>query len=547
MESAVNRDLKIKPGLVMISDRLVYKMGNKAIFVFVLAALFLVCDSKVGFAEKPLKLSGRYVGYNVILIILDALRPDHLSCYGHAKETSPNIDALAKEGLLFTNAFSQASYTLPSVTSIFTSVYPYSHRVMHILKDKMPDKLQTMAQIFRMYGYNTAWFGVKDDPHSGRAEGLLKGFNEKFQLMTTKGAEILKDNEVVFDWIKKNSQEHFFITIHSYSVHEQFFPKIRFFNKYYQTIPKDFLDLLDGQEKKEWDYLLNMFKENPEKVNSVLGQDLVTRYLMQPYQRGKFNELARLLKTDEQKIFLEGIFSKVDIPFLKSFQDKNLSYVLTLLDSAIYAVDNNMIGELVCHLKENDLFDKTIIIITADHGNIYNEHKKFGHGPWLYDEAMRVPLILRLPNFKKPAVISEFAQSIDILPTTLDLLGIGIPHQAQGISLAELIGGRKNALRNEYVYCQGVPEGTIAIRSKDWKLFLKPGESESLDERLFNLKKDPHELQNVINDEPKITMQLRSRLHAWMKNLVVYQQSEPEFISGINEETRERIKKTGYW
>ncbi len=535
----------------MISDRLVYNMRNKGILVFILAVLSLVSNSRVGFAEKPFNLSGRYEGYNVVLIILDGLRPDHLSCYGYVKGTSPNIDALAKGGLLFTNVFSQASYTLPSVTSIFTSVYPYSHRVMHIFKDKMPDKLQTMAQTFKMYGYNTAWFGAQDDPHSGRAEGLLKGFNEKFQLMTTKGAEILKDNEVVFDWIKKHGQEQFFITIHSYSVHEQFFPKIRFFNKFSQTIPKDFLDLLDGQEKKEWDYLLNMFKENSEKINSVLGPDLIKRYLMQPYQQGKFDELVVLFKTNEQKIFLEQIFSNVDIPFLKQFQDKNLSYLLTLLDSAIYAVDNNTIGELIRHLKENNLFDKTIIIVTADHGNIYMEHKKFGHGPWLYDEVMRVPLILHLPNLKKPSVIKELVQSIDIFPTILELLSLPIPHQAQGISLVGLMEEKKSALRNEYIYCQGIPEGTLAIRSKKWKFIEKPIEGktgeDSFDFDLYNLKKDPYELHNIINDKPRTAMQLKSRLRAWMKNRVVYQQGESEFIPGINEKTKERIKKTGYW
>jgi len=96
-------------------------------------------------AVEPLKLSGEYKGSNVILIILDALRPDHLSCYGYSGKTSPNIDALADRGVIFTNAFSAASYTMPAVASIFTSLYPYSHNICLAFKDELPDNILTLA------------------------------------------------------------------------------------------------------------------------------------------------------------------------------------------------------------------------------------------------------------------------------------------------------------------------------------------------------------------------------------------------------------------
>jgi arylsulfatase A-like enzyme len=388
---------------------------------------------------------------------------------------------------------------------------------------------------------------VQDDPHSGRARGQLKGFNENFQLLTTKGESMLKDNKIVFDWIKKLDRGRFFITIHSYSLHEQFFPWIRFFNEFYQAVPKDFLDSLDSQEKREWDYLLNMLQKNPGKINSVLGDELVKKYLLQPYRKGAVNELAALLKTDEQKMLLEAINRNVAIPFFKSLQGESLAHILTLLDSAIYAVDNNLIGPLTSRLKENNLLDQTILIITADHGNMYNEHKKFGHGPWLYDEVMRVPLIFYLPGLKRSVVIQELAQGVDILPTVLELLSIPIPHQAQGISLVGLMEGRKNALRNEYVFCQGIPEGTLAIRSKDWKLFRKAQGSGSPEVRLFNLKEDAGETRDVYAKNPRLAQQLESRLAAWQKSLVVYQGGKDDFAPGISGETRERIKKTGYW
>ena len=128
--------------------------------------------------QSPEQLSGANKGYNVILIILDALRPDHLGCYGYNLKDSPNIDSLARKGVIFKNAFSQASLTLPSVVSIFTSLQPVSHKTQLIFKDAVPDRVGTWAQIMSAYGYRTAWFGHLDDPHSGSGPGVLKGFSE---------------------------------------------------------------------------------------------------------------------------------------------------------------------------------------------------------------------------------------------------------------------------------------------------------------------------------------------------------------------------------
>lgn len=160
--------------------------------------LFLGNNPEVSFSKEIPGLSGKYKGYNVILIILDALRPDHLSAFGYYKRTSPNIDRLTQNGVVFVNTFSQASITLPSVASIFTSVYPYSHRLVYILKDKMPDKISTIAQVLNIYRYDTVWFGKLDDLHSGSAQGLLKGFNEKYDLTPSKNKE---NNEGILRWI----------------------------------------------------------------------------------------------------------------------------------------------------------------------------------------------------------------------------------------------------------------------------------------------------------------------------------------------------------
>ncbi len=517
--------------------------------------LFLANMPQVGFSEEVSGLSGKYKGYNVILIILDALRPDHLSCYGYAKHTSPNIDALAQEGILFSKAFSQASITLPSVASIFTSTYPYSHRMVYILKDKIPDTIDTMAEVLNIYGYAAVWFGVLDDPHSGSAKGLLKGFNEKYDLVPFKKPE---DNERIFRWIRNCRKDPFFMTIHSYALHEQFFPFERFDNEFSRNMPKDFLDLMNTFDKRCWDNIQEMLKNESKKTGTVLGGDWVNKNLRHGYSPGAFSNLLSLAGTSGQKIMLERIRNKLAIALFESLDKKQRSCFLSLLDSAVYQIDKDMVARLVNELKEVNLYDKTIIIITADHGNLYGEHGKFGHGYYLYDEVMRVPLILHLPDVKRGRIVKELVQSIDIFPTVLDLLAIPIPRQSQGINLVGLIEGKKTALHNEYVFCEprGDPLGPFAIRSKKWKLMQRPLDDEILidndvldgfDFQLFDLQKDPHELHNIIKEKPKAAATLKKRLSLWKDGLVIYQQGESDFLPGLQEETRERIKKTGYW
>lgn len=519
---------------------------NKVMFI----ALCLFC-CKVSLAAEPQAgLSGKYKGCNVVLIILDALRPDHLSCYGYNKETSPNIDKLAKEGVVFTNAFAQASCTLPSVTSIFTSVYPYSHGVKDVLKDKMPKKLETLAQVLSAYGYRTFWSGMLGDFHSGSAEGQLKGFSDKSDLPMEEGFEKTGQFKSIFDWLRSHQKEPFFLTVHSYMAHEHFFPFVRYDNKFLQDIPKEFLDLIDSIEKKRWFKLQEMLKDDSGAINEELGKDWIKNnraYLMRPYSQGVFNKLGDLAETWKQKVAISNVGSDVSYHLLESFSEKQLENFLALLDSAIYKFDKEIMGRLINQLKDENLLDKTLIIISADHGNEYKDHGSFFHGVWLYDEVMKVPLIMYIPGLKKETVINELVQGIDIVPTTLDLLGIDVPHQAQGISLVGLIEGRKKARKNKYVYSMAVPEGSIAIRSKEWKLFLKRQESGKIEERLFDLRKDPREFDNICKENPKVEKQLKNRLESWKKNLVVYKDEESEFAPGVSEETKERIKKTGYW
>ena len=114
--------------------------------------------------ESPRQLPKPFENYNIVLVFIDTLRADHLSCYGYFRKTSPNIDQLAKGSFVFEQNFTPVTYTLPSFMSIITSLYPNSHAVLDVYKDKLSSRVKTLAQILQTYGYRTAWFAYLHDP-----------------------------------------------------------------------------------------------------------------------------------------------------------------------------------------------------------------------------------------------------------------------------------------------------------------------------------------------------------------------------------------------
>jgi choline-sulfatase len=473
-------------------------------------------------AAEPTRLSGKYKDCNVILIILDALRPDHLSCYGYAEKTSPNIDALADRGVVFTKAFSTAAYTLPGVASIFTSLYPDSHNMTEIFKDDLADNIYTLAQILNVGGYKTAWFGEINDPHSGAAKGLLNGFMVKKDISGPFSAHKYEDFKTVCAWIEKNSQQPFFLTAHAYITHEQRFPFLRFFNRFSQNLSTRFKDELDELNRQQW-------WESPG-ANNYMSIDF----------KARLERVSRL-----NYCWDEGYKA-----FLGHLDKERLREFMALMDSSIYQADQKLIGGVVDELKKNGIYDKTIIVITADHGDEYNEHGAFGHSSKLYDESIHVPLIYYLPGVKKGRRIDALTQSIDILPTLLELLSIPVPAQAQGISLVGVIAGSKNTAVNEFVFSRGT-NGIISIRTKRWKYIQRnnysPQGEDRISEELFDLNADPAEQRNLVSFRHAIAQKLKDRLAEWKKTRVIYNTKKSEFPAEITDQIKERIRKTGYW
>jgi arylsulfatase A-like enzyme len=401
--------------------------------------------------------------YNIVFISIDTLAADHLGIYGHSKDTSPFIDRLAKESILFESAFSNACYTLPSHLSMFTGVYPAKHKVID------PDgttvlrpSIRTLPELLKAEGYTTLWFAPTEEPHLYLKWGFGRGIDETL-------APGLYEHKIphLFTWLTNNREHKFFAFLHTYIVHDPYTP------------PQPFYDRYAGDYK-----------------GKIVGE------------RSKFLELVYEFKPDHKFEFIDGrapfrqlFWSRVD------FNDpKDIEHLRALYEAEIRYVDT-LVEKVVHKLKELQISDKTVIILTSDHGEAFGQHGRFLHNS-LHHENLHVPLILKIPHMP-PAKVKQQVQSIDIVPTILDYLGLPVPHYMEGRSLLPLAVG-ETGTHHEYTFAEHW--GTFSIRSHEWKLIVEPNRLREL----YNIAADPYESNNVADLHSDIVMRLKRELDGFI-------------------------------
>jgi arylsulfatase A-like enzyme len=271
--------------------------------------------------------------------------------------------------------------------------------------------------------------------------------------------------------------------------------------------------------------------ENKELFNGRYGQDKTDKIknLLSPEKKHQFNEIA------------SGIY----ISWINAMGSKNIKVLSKAYDGCIKAVDQELIKVIVEKLKITGLYDKTIIVITADHGEAFGEHGIYGHGYLLYDEFIHIPLIIKAPYAKGGHRVKELAQSVDIMPTVLDLAGIVIPHQAQGKSLMRIMG-HELVVPHEYIFSQA--GNAKLIRSQEWKLFIGPDYGKvNCRKILFHLTPDSAERRDVYSDNQAVAERLELELNKFSCSLPAYNDKEYPFSLQVDKEAQKRIRKTGYW
>ncbi len=428
------------------------------------------------------------VPYNVIIIGIDTLRADHLGMYGYSRDTSPNLDRFAEESILFEQAIAQASYTLPSQASFFTSQYPRVHGLLQAT-EVLADSRVTLAEVLKGQGYKTAAF-VGDGHLSGQF-GFAQGFDI---YVDDVGRSFVSTIPLAVEWLKKNKAEKFLLFLHAYDAHPPF--EVPVVNSFDHIFDPDYDGILHNEELIEFAY----------------------RTL--PNQPPYFHAMRNILKIGGQAVMrLENetiIFEPQDIYHTIAHQDGRILHT------------DYLIQQFLDVLQDMGLYENSLVIIFSDHGlttmdnmtrQVFSDKTRLvGHRGVVYDEVIRVPLLIKHPLLGQQKV-NEQIQLIDIFPTILDILRIpiekNVKKQLQGKSFLPLLTGRAGPNVSEYAYGEGDAMSGLDelqfIRTLQWKLIVKAGERFEL----YNLKDDPKETQNVISQHPDVAAKLKQKFEEW--------------------------------
>lgn len=422
--------------------------------LFVVAALLLLlvqqeAQIKTG---KPRTASSP----NILFIILDAARADHFSYYGYKKDTTPCMDSIARKGAVFLNHFSNATNTPPAIPRIFFSRYfsipvfhaggwPWKIRQVepeHIFK-KFDDEQVLLTDILSRHGYRTALF--HNHAQFTKDTYLVQKFDESFYFERSYERPADEDTiSAVVSWLKKNKKQKFFIYCHIMSPHRPYPPK------------EEDAEFLEG--------------ENPSVIKNI-----------REALAGNIVDAATNSWNQEELRILRGLY------------DGNLKYT------------DKWIGILYDGLKRLNLVNKTLIIITSDHGENLGEHGMLVHGGPPWDSVIHVPLIMVYPPLIPPGKkVNGLTESIDIMPTILDISKIDLPKgkTTDGISLLGAIQNPEAA--KEAVFTNK------SIRTAEYKYI----PSKNL---LYDLRKDPSEKRNIAQLKPLIRERLKDRFNKAMK------------------------------
>lgn len=455
---------------------------------------------------------------NIVLIIIDALRADNIGCYGYTRKTSPNIDKLAREGILFENAFSCTNTTDPSITTILSGKYPISHGIRNhgpkvtnsMVQEFYKRKIRLLSEILRSSGYLT--FGI-----DWIGKWHKKGFEYYFGNTMQKKHSMLS---MLFSRITNKFPEAFLNKIKDVI----FTKKIKNNDLPYYTAARltdTSLKLISNCGKPFFLFIHYWDTHTPY----TSPENIYTEF--KPEKRKNSRELKELLANISNKKW-KGYL-------LKTFGERRTAEeVIAMYDSAIRYVDQE-IGRLIDSLKDKGIYDDTIFVITSDHGESLTEHGIFFDHHGLYDVSIHVPLIFNnIPDTKVPGTkrkrVRDFVQHVDIVPTLLDILDIPFNRsEFDGISLIPVMKGKKSVSRPFIVAEESYTEIKMAIRTKEWKYIYSPSKEAAICrycgvihggvEELYHLDNDPNELQNIVEEKPEISRDLRKMLFSWLNNL----------------------------
>jgi len=394
----------------------------------------------------------------VVLISCDTLRADHVSCYGYSRKTTPCLDRFAKEAVVFENAVSDWPWTLPAHMTMLTGLYPKTHRVLKGLR--LAEDTTTLAEALRADGYLSAAF-TAITWYLAPKYGFPQGFDVYSTGLPYRG--VFDVHEAATTWLDKRRSDKLFLFLHNFDVHGK--PDILDYELPY--VPDD----------AEYRHFSRNFDPEPD--------------LKRPGLKG-LKCSALLVAAAKGEI---------------EFSHREIDYLLALYDDCVRVVDI-AIDEFFEELKRRGLYDRALVIVTADHGEEFAEHGGFLHEN-SYQHCASVPLIVKFPGGRFGGTrVSEPVQLADILPTVLDTIGAATDIPNDGQSLLGVLENRAEP-RSSAFACHHWDE---SVRQGQWKL-LRHGPTGKIE--LYNLLQDPNEQQDLYEDGNPLTRDLVGELDAF--------------------------------
>lgn len=428
---------------------------------------------------------------NIILIVVDTLRPDHLGTYGYKKDTSPTVDALAEDGVVFENAFAQAPGTVPSVASLMSGYLPHEVQV-YTNNHPLPFEVKTMAEYLKDDGYSTyavignfmlemkkkffQGFDVYDDRMEDTE--IVRNMSERIaENQTRRAIELLKEQ-------KSKGDGKFFMWLHYQDPHGPYMPPPPYNEMFYDKNEKP-RDLPVGDKNK--------------------GLNIIPKY----QKLGDHTDTA---------------------------------YYISQYDGEIRYFDQHL-KRLIDTLKELDMYDDSMIIFTADHGEGMGEHGLyFAHEDYLYDSLIHVPLIVKYD--KKGVRRKENVQLMDLLPTILSVAGIpGDPgFRGKNILMEQPVDREifsHYSMRDNKAFEE---KDISALIVDNYKIIYERGKM-----NFYNIKNDPNE-EHDISGKPEVAgrlKEMKKRLLA-IRSVDTLKLKSSNKASDLSEEEKEKFRSLGY-
>lgn len=439
---------------------------------------------------------------SIIVINVDTLRADFLGSYGFRGDVSRNLDRLAEQSFRFTNCYSQAPWTKPSVATLFTSLHPEVHgltdhegaywgdETRSFKSGVLGEEAWTLAEALRDEGFATAAFVA--NPWLNSAYGFSQGFEHYDQEGMLFRATLDDLAREALRWLDgRQRSAPFFLYLHPMDVHAP-----------YDAPRADFNALRRSSDVR------SAIKLEPDRIPDMRWSNLETR----PKWAG--DELRRTVE-----------------------------YWRARYASGVRAFDRRL-GNFLEALEQRGLLDEVLLIVTSDHGEELYEHGGWSHGRSLYRHQLHVPLLVRLPGGRQGGSAPRlFFDQLDLMPTLLSMAGGEIGARAQGQDLSAVFAGRNPSREAQsFAGANQAGPGWHALTTAKYKLIVNVRDES---EELFDLVSDPQEQRNLARREPAILKRMKDRLSIHLRDSAAAGRFDPR-AEPISDEVRQRLEALGY-